>query len=137
MSEPVEIARKWLAAMNEYDLNKMSALCSEDAVADEVADPPPVEGRDRIAKAYQELFSGFPDARAETLNVFSGQDQVLAEVRWRGTHRGDFRGIRATGKVVDVRIAYIFKIRDGNIGRITEYYDGAAVSAQLGLSEGE
>lgn len=134
MSEPIEIAKKWLNAMNEHDVDQMSALCWEDAVGDEVADPPPAEGRDQIANSYRELFAGFPDSKAEILNIFSGQGQVLAEVRWSGTNKADFRGTPATGKFVDVRIAYIFKIEGGNIRRITEYYDGAAVANQMGLS---
>ncbi|NIS70811.1 MAG: hypothetical protein GTO12_18290 [Proteobacteria bacterium] len=134
MSEPGEIAKKWLNAMNEHDVDQMSSLCWEDAVGDEVADPPPAESREGIAKSYRELFAGFPDCKAEILNIFSGQNQVLAEVRWSGTNQKDFRGTPATGKLVDIRIAYIFQIEDGKIRRITEYYDGAAVASQMGLS---
>jgi steroid delta-isomerase-like uncharacterized protein len=137
MSEPIEIARKWLNAMNEHDADRMSALCWEDAVGDEVADPPPAQGRDQIANSYRELFAGFPDSKAEIQNIFSGQDQVLAEVRWTGTNKADFRGSPATGKFVDIRIAYIFKIEGGKIRRITEYYDGATVANQMGLSQSE
>lgn len=136
MTEPVEIAKKWIDAMNKHDVDQMSALSWEDAVGDEVADPPPAAGRDAIAKSYRELFHGFPDCQAEILNVFSGPDQVLAEVRWYGTNKADFKGTPATGKVVDIRIAYIFKIDEGKIRRITEYYDGAAVVDQMGLTEG-
>jgi steroid delta-isomerase-like uncharacterized protein len=68
------------------------------------------------------------------LNIFSGEDQVFAEVRWSGTNRADFRGTPATGRFVDIRIAYIFKIEKGKIRRITEFYDGAAVATQMGLS---
>jgi len=135
MNEPIEIAKKWLNAMNQYDIAQMSSLCWEDAVSDEVADPPPAEGRDAIAKSYRELFQGFPDCRADILNLFSDQDQVLAEVRWRGTNRANFRGTPATQKVVDIRIAYIFRVVEGKIRRITEYYDGAAVVDQMGLAD--
>lgn len=134
MSDPIEIAKKWLEAMNKHDVNEMTGLCWEDAVGDEVADPPPLDGRHKIAKSYTELFEGFSDCKAEILNIFSGQDQVLAEVRWSGTNRADFRGTAATGRVVDIRIAYIFRIEEGKIRRITEYYDGAAVATQMGLS---
>jgi len=134
MSREIELAKKWLMAMNEHNTERMSSLCWEDAVGEEVASPPPAAGRDQIAKNYRELFQGFPDCKAEILTIFSGQGQALAEVRWSGTNRGDFRGTPATGKFVDIRIAYIFKIRDGKIRQITEYYDGATVSAQMGLS---
>ncbi|MFH1766366.1 MAG: ester cyclase [Gemmatimonadota bacterium] len=133
MSQPMEIAKRWFEAMNRYDLNQMGALCREDAVSDEVAEPTPFEGRDKIVESYRELFAGFPDSRAKILNTFAGQDQVLAEVSWRGTNTGEFRGGAATGKIVDIRIAYIFKIEGGRIRTITEYYDGGAVARQMGL----
>jgi steroid delta-isomerase-like uncharacterized protein len=134
MDEVIHIARKWLEAMNGYDVERMSSLCWEDAVGEEVASPPPAESRDQIAKSYRELFAGFPDCKAEILNIFSGQDQVLAEVRWRGTNRADFRGMSATNRFVDIQIAYVFKIEKGKIRKITEYYDGAAVATQMGFS---
>jgi steroid delta-isomerase-like uncharacterized protein len=129
-----DVVKKWLAAMNEHNVDQMSSLCSEDAVGDEVADPPPAQGRDRIAKSYRELFAAFSDSKAEILNIFSGKGQVLAEVRWSGTNGAEFRGTPATGRFVDIRIAYVFKIEKGKIKRITEYYDGAAVASQMGLS---
>jgi len=135
MSEVVEVVKKWFQAMNDHDVDQMVSFCLQDAVGDEVADPPPQEGRDAIAESYRALFKGFPDCRTEILNIFSDAEQVLAEVRWWGTNKDDFKEIPATGKVVDIRIAYIFKIEEGKIGKITEYYDGAAVAAQMGLSE--
>jgi steroid delta-isomerase-like uncharacterized protein len=134
MDKAIEIAKKWLESMNQHDAERMSSLCWEDAVGEEVASPPPAQGRDQIAKNYRELFTGFPDCKAEIMNIFSGEDQVLAEVRWTGTNRDDFRGTPATGRFVDIRIAYIFKIEKGKIRRITEFYDGAAVATQMGLS---
>jgi len=134
MNDSEKISEKWFKTMNEHDVAAMSALCSEDAVGEEIAEPLLSLGREQIAKSYRELFAAFPDCNCNIENIFSGQGQVLAEVRWKGTNRGDFRGIPATGKVVDVKIAYIFRISENKITKITEYYDGAAVARQLGLS---
>jgi steroid delta-isomerase-like uncharacterized protein len=133
MIQPMETAKQWLEGMNRYDLDQMKALCWEEAVSDEVAEPEPFKGRDKIAQSYRELFAAFPDACAKILNIFAGQNQVLAEVRWSGTNKGAFRGTPATGKFVDIRIAYIFRIEGGKIRTITEYYDGATVASQMGL----
>jgi len=131
MSDIAKITRNWLQAMNEHDVNKMSSLCWEDAIGEEIAEPHPAENREQIAKSYRELFHAFPDCTAEILNIFSGEGQVLTEVRWKGTNKSSFRGTPATGKLVDIKIAYIFKIVSGKIKRITEYYDGATVAAQM------
>jgi steroid delta-isomerase-like uncharacterized protein len=134
MEDAIHVARKWLEAMNQHDLDRMDLLVWKDAVGEEVASPPPAVGHEEIAKSYRELFEGFPDCKVEILNIFSGQDQVVAEVRWNGTNLADFRGTPATGKLVDIRIAYIFRVEKGKIRRITEYYDGATVATQMGLS---
>lgn len=133
MNELKEIAKSWFLYMNEHNVDKMSTLCWEDAIGDEVAESHPAEGREQIDRSYRELFTAFPDCRAEIGNIFTGQNQVFAEVRWTGTNKGDFRNTPATGKFVDIRIAYIFKIEGGKIKKITEYYDGATVAKQMGL----
>lgn len=133
MSELIDVAMGWLKAANDHNVEKMSSLCWEDAVGDEVAEPHPAEGREAIAQSYRELFFAFPDCKAEILNAFASQDQALVEVRWFGTNRNEFRGVPATGRLVDIRIAYVFRIEGGKIRRITEYYDGATVARQMGL----
>jgi len=126
MAEPIDIAKAWLEAMNAHDLEKMSSLYAEDVIGDEVADPP-VRDRKGLEESYRELFHGFPDCKAELLNIFSGGDQVLAEIRWTGTNTREFRGQPPTNKFTDLRIAYIFKIEGDKIKKITEYYDSASV----------
>lgn len=62
---------------------------------------------------------------------------VIRQVRWWGTNSGVFRGTEPTGKKVDIRIAYFFKLKDGRIDRITEYYDLATILAQQGQLVGQ
>jgi steroid delta-isomerase-like uncharacterized protein len=130
MSNNLHIAEQWLQGMNEHDVNKMFNLCQPDMIGDEVAETRPNIGREAVAASYVDLFEGFPDCRSEIINEFSNSDQALIEIRWTGTNSGAFRGTPPSNKVVDVRIAYIFKFQGDRISRITEYYDGAAVAAQ-------
>lgn len=127
----IDVARQWIWGMDEHDTNKMFNLCTEDLFGEEIADPHPNFGQKAVADTYIDLFQGFPDCKSEILNEFAGDDQVLIEVRWTGTNTGSFRGTPATDKAVDCRIAYIFKFQGQKICRITEYYDGATVAAQM------
>ncbi len=126
-----EIVRAWLEAMNTHDVEKMFSFCTEDLVGLEVADLHSNDGKKAVADSYTDLFRGFPDCKCKILNIFGGDEQVLTEVRWTGTNTGPFRGETATNKAVDVRIAYIFKFEGDMICRITEYYDGTTVAAQM------
>jgi steroid delta-isomerase-like uncharacterized protein len=127
----LETARAWINGMNDHNVEKMFSVCKPDLIGREIAEPHPNIGRDAVAATYVDLFRGFPDSHCEILNEFTGGEQVLVEVRWIGTNSGPFRGTPPTNKVVDVPIAYIFKFGDDRIERITEYYDGATVGAQL------
>lgn len=127
----LQTAEAWIMGMNDHDVVKMFAECKPDMVGREIAEPKPNIGRDAVAATYVDLFQGFPDSRCEILNEFASDGQVLIEVRWVGTNTGPYRGEAATNKVVDVPIAYIFKFGGDQIERITEYYDGATVGAQL------
>ncbi len=126
MRTPLETATLWMDAMNAHDLYAMASLYAPDVVGLEVADPPEHD-KEGLTAAYDELFSAYPDCRAETLNAFGGADQAVIEIRWIGTHTGPFRGEAPTQAVSDVRIAYIFRVDGDKIVRITEYYDTAQV----------
>jgi len=127
----LDIAKQWIWGMDEHDVGKMFKLCTDDLTGDEVAESHPFVGRQAVVDSYKDLFTGFPDCKSEIINEFACSDQVLIEVRWMGTNTGAFRGTPATDKAVDCRIAYIFKFRGERICRITEYYDGATVAAQM------
>lgn len=131
--ENLNIIENWMNAMNRYELVEMESFYTDDAIADEVPEPEVFSGKKEITEAYRELFHAFPDCKNTTTNCVAGGNQVLFEIIWEGTHKGTFRGILATDKVVKLRIAYLFKLRKGKISRITEYYDAATILQQLNL----
>jgi steroid delta-isomerase-like uncharacterized protein len=126
MGSPLKIAKLWMDAMNAHDLDTMSALYAEDISALEIADP---TEHDRVGliTSYVDLLSAYPDCKAEILNTFEDSEQALIEIRWIGTNTGSFRGDEPTNKVSDLRIAYIFRVRNDRIVQMTEYYDSAQV----------
>lgn len=125
------IALAWLQAMNDHDAEAMASLCTDDVTDLEVAEGEVHAGRDYLLWAYQDLFVGYPDCSCEIINKFAGDDQALVEVQWQGTNTGEFRGEPPTNGRCDIRIAYIFRFRDGKICAVTEYYDMATLVAQL------
>jgi steroid delta-isomerase-like uncharacterized protein len=130
-AENLLAARAWMQAMVKRDPAKMGAMAAEDVQVLEVAEGEVHEGRDFLIWAYEDLFSAYPDCTCEVLNAFAADDQVMVEVRWRGTETGSFRGQPATGGKVDIRIGYVFKFAGGLISAIIEYYDAATLERQL------
>jgi len=122
-------------AMNEHDVQKMAQYCTEDIVADEVAEPEPFVGIDAFKKGYEDVFQGYPDCKAEVIESYTDGPSMICQVRWWATNLGVFRGAEPTGKKVHIRIAYFFTMKGGKISRITEYYDVATLLVQQGQLE--
>ena len=133
--ELISFMEDFFNAMNEHDVEKMGQFCSEDIIADEVAEPEIFNGVAAFKQAYTDVFQGYPDCTADVLEWFVDGNAVICQVRWRATNTGVFRGGEPTGKEVDLRIAYFFKLKDGKIDHITEYYDVATLLAQQGQLE--
>ena len=44
--------------------------------------------------------NAFPDLEAEVDDLVAADDKVAVRVSFRGTHRGEFQGITATGRTI-------------------------------------
>jgi steroid delta-isomerase-like uncharacterized protein len=130
-ADNLAVAHAWMRAMEEHDAAKMGAMAAEDVDVMEVAEGVAHKGRSHLVWAYEDLFGAYPDCTCEVINTFAGDDQVLVEVRWKGTETGSFRGAPPSGGKVDIRIGYIFRFMEGEITAIAEYYDAATLAKQL------
>ncbi len=127
-----EVIGRFFSAMDEHDVRKMAQYCTNDIVADEVAEPEPFVGIEAFKKGYADVFQGYPDCKSEVTENYADGNAVICQVRWWATNLGVFRGAEPTGKKVDIRIAYFFTMKGEKISRITEYYDVATLLAQQG-----
>ena len=91
---------------------------------------PSKEGVKQMFRSYR---TAFPDLRMEAEDVLVSGDKAVARVRATGTHQGDFMGMPATGKSVDVQLIDI--IRFGEDGLAREHwgvFDALGMMQQLG-----
>ena len=92
------LVRRWIQAYNDRD------TAGEEAVrtADYAAHVPGLPSFDNAGwKQFVWGFAAaFPDLHLTIEDVVAGEDKVAARIRFRGTHRGEFMGIPATGKEV-------------------------------------
>jgi len=108
-----------------------------DCVADDFVEHEEMPGLEPSKEGVKQLFNmyraAFPDLRMEAEDVFASGDKVVARVRATGTHRGDFMGMPATGRSVDVQLIDI--IRFGDDGLAHEHwgvFDALKMMQQLG-----
>jgi predicted ester cyclase len=75
---------------------------------------PPLEpGLQSIKAWYRSLWAAFPDANITLGNVVAEGDFVANNFRLRGTHRGPFLGVAASGKRIDVEGVTILQFVKG------------------------
>jgi steroid delta-isomerase-like uncharacterized protein len=108
-----------------------------DLVADDFVEHEEMPGLERSKEGVKQLFrmyrAGFPDLRMEAEDILVSGDKVVARVRGTGTHEGEFMGMPATGKSVDVQLIDI--IRFGDDGLAHEHwgvFDALKMMQQLG-----
>lgn len=80
--------------------------------------------RDRLA--------GFPDLTTTIEDLFVCGDKLAVTLIWRGTQAGDYGGIAATGKRVEVRDTAIWHFRDGKVSEILTLQDQFGMLKQIG-----
>jgi predicted ester cyclase len=80
----------------------------------------------------QERLAGFPDLTTTIEDMFSAHDKVVTRLVWRGTHTGSYRGVRATGKPVEVRDFAVWRSEDGKVAEILTIQDQFGLLKQIG-----
>ena len=83
------------------------------------------------------LFHGaFPDGQWTVEDLIAEGDRVVARTTFRGTHSGDFFGLPATGKAVDMAGVHIGRFAEGKIIEHWGTNDDLGMMRQLGAIPG-
>jgi steroid delta-isomerase-like uncharacterized protein len=90
-------------------------------------------GREGVAAVVTALRKAFPDLNYSIEDMVVGPDAVAVRTTLRGTHRGDFFGLPATGKSVHVSQITIERFQDGQIISHHRVTDELAMQRQLGV----
>lgn len=89
-------------------------------------------GRAGLADVLKMMVAGFPDLHWTLHDTIAEDDRVFGYSTWTGTHQGEFLGIPATGRPVEVEAWTIDRYRDGIFIESRIIMDVAALLGQLG-----
>ncbi|MFN8464545.1 MAG: ester cyclase [Caldilineaceae bacterium] len=125
------IARRVVDAINDDDEAAFLDLLVPDVVDHYVLPglPPGREGWNMNRKI---LRAAFPDACWHEEDLFAEDDRVVGRYTLRGTHRGEFLGILATGKPIEVSNIHILRLVDGKVVEHWGHGDDMGLMRQLG-----
>jgi steroid delta-isomerase-like uncharacterized protein len=134
--DPGASMRRFFELVNGGDIDGFVDLFAEDFVDHEVAPgmPPTRDGTMQLFKMMQ---AAFPDMNWDAQDILVDGDKAVARVRFTGTNDGDFMGMPATGRGVNVDVIDI--VRFGEDGRAVEHwgvFDQMGMMQQLGAIPG-
>lgn len=122
----------WNDILNKGEIDLINAThFTEDITA--VTSPENIVGIEGFKAYYQNYLAGFSEITFTINNIFSQGDDAAKHWRFTGKHTGNFFGIPATGRTVDIEGVTLAKMRDGRIAREQDFMDNAAFMQQLGL----
>ncbi|HVO43876.1 MAG TPA: ester cyclase [Aggregatilineales bacterium] len=91
-------------------------------------------GPESAKRAVTHLRAGFPDIQFTVEDLIADGDSVVVRVTFRGTHQGEFMGIPATGKAIEVGGVEMARLSGGQIvEEAWHFMDELGLLKQLGV----
>ena len=125
-------ARRLYDLINAGNIGGFSEHLADDFVEHEQT-PGLAPTKAGVKDFFRMQLAAFPDLHMHVEDVFASGAKVVARVRYTGTNRGEFMGMPATGKSVDVQLIDMFLF--GDDGCVREHWgvmDALAMMQQLG-----
>ena len=122
----------WDQIINDANLDLINAdNFTEDITL--VSSPENVVGIEAFKAYYSNFITGFSDVSFSIKNVFGQGDDLVKHWHYKGTHSGNFFGIPATGKTVDLEGVTLVKMKEGKIAQEQDFMDNLLFMQQLGI----
>jgi len=134
MADYKELAQRWFSeVMSEGKTDVIDELCSQDFV-----DHNPLPGTSPdlagIKDFVAQIRAAFPDLQMTADDLIVEGDRIAVRSTMRGTHEGDFMGIPATGKRVEVSNFDFVRFENDQAAEHWGAIDSDAMMEQLGVA---
>ncbi|MEC3956295.1 ester cyclase [Nocardia sp. CDC153] len=87
-------------------------------------------------KAVNHAFAqGFPGSVHTLEDIIAEGDRVVARMRWRGTHSGEFQSAPPTGNTIELAETGIMRVEDGKIVEFWPLFDSLALMLGVGIAK--
>ena len=117
--------------LRSRELDRLDEFVARD-VEDHNPDPGQEQGLEGLKRWFLQIGDAFPDLRVDVQDLLAEGEKVAARVIFRGTHSGDFQGMPATGKQIDLEVIEILRIENGKIRERWGQSDKLGMMQQLG-----
>ncbi len=127
-----DTARRFYELISSGDLDGFGEMLADDFVEHEET-PGLAPTKEGVLQFFRMNRAAFPDMRMDPQDILVSGDKVVSRIRLTGTHQGEFMGIPASGRSIDVQLIDI--TRFGDDGLAHEHWgviDSMAMMQQLG-----
>jgi len=118
--------------MGKGSLEAVDEIIADDFVEHE-AMPGLTPGKDGLKQWVTMMRGAFPDLQVEVVSMAADGDEVWAQVIARGTHKGPFMDIPATGNSIEMAMFDRIRLRDGQAVEHWGVAQDLAMMQQLGV----
>ena len=125
------LVRRFFEAQDAGDLAVIDRCTSGDFRL-YAAGAPPLD-REGLRAFSATFYGAFPDLHHSFLRQVTSDGLVASHVRLRGTQRGEFQGIPATGASIDVTAMQFTRVKDGRLVAHWTVIDRLGLMEQLGV----
>lgn len=129
--ENAEILRRHVTAETAFDMDRTLATLTDDCVFEDVPTGESFRGRQAVATYYRAWWSAFGNVPSGSRLYVPAVDQLIVETRFAGRHVGEYRGMAATGRPIDLPVAIFVAFHGGLMSGERFYYDRATLLAQI------
>ena len=123
----------WNKVINDRQIDLINENYFDKDVAALATSGGDIIGLENFKNYYNNYLTGFSDAEFTIVDIFGQGDKMVKHWNFKGTHDGDFFGVPATGKPVDISGTTLIKMKDGKIASEQDYMDFLSFYTQLGL----
>ena len=120
----------YLEFCNKHDVDGMASFYTSSMKINDV----PMDAAS-VAAQFPPLFSAFPDWHWEMRHLVVDGDYILGHFTVTGTHRGPFKGIKATGRRVTAMEFTLYRVEGDKFAEVWDLTDMEAVMRQIRQGE--
>jgi len=126
--------RRTYDLINAGDLDAFGELLAEGFIEHEEL-PGLAPTKEGVLELFRGYKAAFPDLRMDAEDILASGDKAVARVKATGTQTGEFMGMPASGKSVDIQLIDIMRFDDA--GLVCEHWgvmDMLSMLQQLGAA---
>lgn len=128
------VVRFYGEVINKHQLELADKYIAMDAIDHDPMNDPKLSTIENFKSIFSMMRKGFPDMQFKIEDVITQGDKVVVRYRMTGTHSGDFMGMKATNRKVDLQGVDIMRVSNGKFVEHWGFMDSMQLMQQLGMS---